>query len=117
MEHFAAVDLPFYETFTFNLACLIFQAVTCLIIIPLVIYVVAFKIRFHLDPSAYLILGSYSFSFIARLVIYTLEIQQEENQSATLEKVLQLLISIKAGIVAATLYYFVMEMGPIRTII
>lgn len=72
--------------------------------------------RFKLDASAFVIIGCYTFSFVLRLIIWSL-VMMEVSQKEDLQFVLELLISCKAGVVSATLYYFVLEMVPIKVII
>lgn len=65
----------FFETEAFKYSCLAFQGLMCLVAIPAEVYVVAYKTRFKLDISAYIILVLFTLSFVARLVIYALDIK------------------------------------------
>ena len=59
-----ADETPFYETIAFTKTCLIFQSVVCGIIIPFEIYVVLYKMRLKMDPSALIVIFAYTFSFL-----------------------------------------------------
>ena len=73
--------------------------------------------RFKIDLSTAIIFIAYPFRFIARIVIWSLQMDQTRNDSLSLEVILSLLISIKAGFIAATLYFFVLEMEPVKIIL
>jgi hypothetical protein len=70
----------FYEGDAFKYTTVALQALVCLVALPLEIYTVAFKTRFKLDPSAYVILVSFTASFLVRLVINVLAIQEEDKE-------------------------------------
>jgi hypothetical protein len=70
--------------------------------------------RWKLDYSSYVILFAYTFSFVARLVIWALTL---ETSTKTYDMLLSIMISVKAAFVSGTLYYFVLEMMPVKIII
>lgn len=107
-------ETPFYLKPSFREGCLIYLSICFLIILPVVLYLVGWKMRFKVDLSAAVIFIAYPFSFLARIVIWSFEIDGKKDD---LDVLLELLISVKAGFIAATLYYFVLEMEPVRIIL
>jgi hypothetical protein len=65
----------------------------------------------RLDTSGFVTLGIFTFSFIARLVIWAM--MSYEQETNTLQIVMDIMISIKAGVISAALYFFVLEMQPV----
>ena len=107
-------ETPFYNEDTFKFSCLIFHSILCGVLIPFELYYVICKMRWKLDYSSYVILFAYTFSFVARLVIWALTL---ETSTKTYDMLLSILISVKAAFVSGTLYYFVLEMMPVKIII
>ena len=107
-------ETSFYNEKTFKYSCLIIQSILCGVLIPFELYYIICKMRWKLDYSSYIILFAYTFSFVARLVICALTL---EASSIAYDMLINILISVKAAFISGTLYYFVLEMIPVKIII
>lgn len=112
-----------YQEAAFQWTCLVFQILFCTLIIGSQSYYLWFNKSLkgtRLDPSAIFTLAVYTFSFLLRLVLWALIIKATHDSSPSeshLLNILNLLINFKAAVIAGILYFFVMEMQPVRIIL
>ena len=104
----SAPAAAFYDTLTFDVCNLVFQAVHVLVYLPL--SVLAFR-HLKLEVSTKVNISSFLLVFLLRTVIGIMSVSEAlKKQKTIMSIVLEVILSIGVAIIYLALYYMVFEM-------
>jgi heme A synthase len=111
----SAPGAAFYDTLTFDVCNLVFQAVHVLVYLPL--SVLAFR-HLKLEVSTKVNISSFLLVFLLRTVIGIMSVSEAlKKQKTIMSIVLEVILSIGVAIIYLALYYMVFEMQAAQIIL